>query len=85
MMIEKTAGYREIPHTADWELLVWAPDMATLMVKAAKGMYALSGTRLAEGPRSSLQFEFPYPGPRIPPGGFPLRTALLRGRPGARV
>ena len=60
MMIDKTAGYREIPHTADWELLVWAPDMAALMVKAAEGMYALSGTSLAEGPRSSQQFEFPY-------------------------
>ena len=56
-MIDKIAGYREIPHTADWELLVWAPDMAALMVQAAQGMYALSGTRLAEGPRSTHQFE----------------------------
>jgi SHS2 domain-containing protein len=46
MINETSAGYREIPHTADWELQVWAPDLLGLLAQAAKGMYALSGTRL---------------------------------------
>ena len=36
-------GYREIEHTADWELEVWAPDLRGLLEQAARGMYALSG------------------------------------------
>jgi SHS2 domain-containing protein len=44
-----TAGYREIEHTADWELEVWAPDLLALLEQAARGMYALSGTRLEMG------------------------------------
>jgi SHS2 domain-containing protein len=44
------AGYRERPHTADWELQVWAPDLAGLLVQAALGMYALCGVRLQPGP-----------------------------------
>lgn len=39
-------GFRERAHTADWELEVWAPDLATLLEQAAQGMYALSGVRL---------------------------------------
>ncbi len=46
-----TAGYREIEHTADWELEVWAPSLEELLSTAARGMYALSGIRLAPGPR----------------------------------
>ena len=41
-----TAGYRELAHTADWELEVWAPDLTGLLEQAARGMYAISGTRL---------------------------------------
>jgi SHS2 domain-containing protein len=40
------AGFREIEHTADWELEVWAPDFIALLEQAARGMYELSGTRL---------------------------------------
>jgi SHS2 domain-containing protein len=40
------AGYREIEHTADWELQVWAPRLPELFEQAARGMYALSGLRL---------------------------------------
>lgn len=43
-------GFRELAHTADWELEVWAPDHATLLEQAARGMYALSGMRLLPGP-----------------------------------
>jgi protein archease len=39
-------GFRELAHTADWELEVWAPDLPALLEQAARGMYALSGMRL---------------------------------------
>jgi len=61
MMNTNLAGYREREHTADWELEVWAPDLAGLLEQAALGMLALSGARLREGPRQrralSLQAE----------------------------
>jgi SHS2 domain-containing protein len=44
------AGYRELEHTADWELEVWAPDFITLLQQAARGMYALSGASCQKGP-----------------------------------
>jgi SHS2 domain-containing protein len=47
----KITGFREIEHTADWELEVWAPDMSQLLEQSARGMYALSGTRLIDEPR----------------------------------
>lgn len=43
-------GFREIAHTADWELEVWAPDLPCLLEQAARGMYSLSGLRLKAGP-----------------------------------
>jgi SHS2 domain-containing protein len=42
-MTALTYGYREIEHTADWELEVWAPDLPGLLEQSARGMYALSG------------------------------------------
>ena len=45
------SGYRELEHTADWELEVWAPDFPTLLEQAARGMYALSGVELYESHR----------------------------------
>jgi SHS2 domain-containing protein len=42
-------GFRELAHTADWELEVWAPDLPALLEQAARGMYALSGLRLQAG------------------------------------
>jgi protein archease len=41
-------GYREIEHTADWELEVWASDTGGLLEQAARGMYALSGVCLEQ-------------------------------------
>jgi len=55
-----TPGWTEIEHTADWEIHVWAPDMAGLLVQAAKGMYALSQTRLTHSPRITRDLEIPY-------------------------
>jgi SHS2 domain-containing protein len=50
-MNQPQAGYREIEHTADWQLEVWAPDVPLLFEQAALGMYELSGTRLESHPR----------------------------------
>lgn len=51
------AGYREIEHTADWELEVWSPDLTGLLEQAARGMLALAGTRLADGPRVQRELD----------------------------
>jgi SHS2 domain-containing protein len=56
-MVEK-AGFRELDHTADWQLEAWAPDMIGLLEQCARGMQALSGVRLdpqAEPAWHSLQ------------------------------
>jgi SHS2 domain-containing protein len=50
-------GYREIAHTADWGLQVWAPDLLALFETAAKGMYALMDVRLEEGLRVTSQID----------------------------
>ena len=56
-MTDQEAGYREIEHTADWELAVWAPDLCTLLEQAGRGMYALAGARLKDAPRQERGFE----------------------------
>lgn len=43
-------GYREVPHTADWALHVWAEDLPQLFIEAARGMYALAGAQAEEAP-----------------------------------
>ncbi len=49
--MEPTAGFKELRHTADWEIEAWAPDLVRLFEQAAVGMYALSGTNLYPEPR----------------------------------
>ncbi|MEW5869421.1 MAG: archease [Chloroflexota bacterium] len=56
-MSEVQAGFREIEHTADWELQVWAPDLAALLEQAARGMYALAQARLEDGPRQAISLQ----------------------------
>jgi SHS2 domain-containing protein len=56
-VIEIEAGYREIEHTADWELSVWAPDLASLLEQAARGMYSLAGTQLIPDKRQARQID----------------------------
>jgi SHS2 domain-containing protein len=51
------SGYRENPHTADWELEVWAGDLPGLFEQAARGMYALAGVSLKSGPRQVRHLE----------------------------
>ena len=59
----KAAGYREVAHTADFELAVWGPDLEALLVQAALGMYAHSQVVLAAGPRQDVEFSFPNTDP----------------------
>jgi SHS2 domain-containing protein len=40
-MDRNLSGFREISHTADWALQVWAPDLTGLLVQAAQGMFSL--------------------------------------------
>ena len=59
MNTSSIAGYSEIEHTADRELHIWAADFPSLLEQSACGMYSLSRTRLAPGPRLNRQFEIP--------------------------
>ena len=51
------AGYREIEHTADWELEVWAPDLPGLLEQAARGMQHLAGLKLQDAPARQLELQ----------------------------
>jgi len=53
--VDNLSGILEVEHTADWELEVWAPDLSRLLEEAARGMYALTGMRLASVPRYERQ------------------------------
>jgi len=41
--------YREVDHTADWALHVWAATLEALFVDAARGMQALAGVSAETG------------------------------------
>lgn len=57
-MSAQSSGFKEIEHTADWELEVWAPDLAQLLAQAARGMYWLMGACLQDSPRVQREVEF---------------------------
>lgn len=44
------SGFREIDHTADWAIEVWAPDLEGLFVQAVAGMHTLMGIEVLPGP-----------------------------------
>jgi SHS2 domain-containing protein len=48
--------FQEIQHTADWSMRVWAINLPTLFVDAARGMNSLAGVRLADAPRIHREF-----------------------------
>jgi SHS2 domain-containing protein len=50
-------GFKEIPHTADWSLRVWADDLAGLLAESARGMNWLAAVELADSPREKRTFE----------------------------
>lgn len=58
-MVRKSAGFQEIEHTADWELLVWGPDLVGLLEQAARGMNALAEIRVADKPRLQRRLQLP--------------------------
>ncbi len=47
--------FREIEHTADWALEVWAPTLAQLFVEAARGMQSLAGAQAGSGDARELR------------------------------
>jgi SHS2 domain-containing protein len=49
--------FEELPHTADWALRVRAESLDRLFEESARGLYALSGTRLAKSPRVRRMLE----------------------------
>ena len=53
-VFRKLAGFRELAHTADWELEAWAEDLPGLLEQAARGMLHLAGARLQDSPRQTL-------------------------------
>jgi len=60
MISKPSSGFREIEHTADWELEIWAPDFPSLLACAARGMGALSEITLAKAPRVYREFTLLY-------------------------
>ena len=50
-------GHREVEHTADWELEVWAPDLTGLLEESARGLYELMGVEVSEVSRSHRRLE----------------------------
>ena len=56
-MKSRKQGHREVEHTADWGLEVWAPDLPGLMEEAARGMFELMGVEVSEETRCHRQLE----------------------------
>lgn len=57
MQPQSLSGYRELSHTADWELEIWAPDIGALLEQAARGMYHLCEAKLYLHPRLTHRIE----------------------------
>ncbi len=55
--LQSIQGYREVDHTADVALHVWAPDLASLFAQAAEGLNALAGAQLGPGRRLPRKFD----------------------------
>jgi SHS2 domain-containing protein len=56
-VISPARGHREVEHTADWGLEVWAPDLPELLEEAARGMFELMGAVVSEEDRCHRQLE----------------------------
>lgn len=60
MQPDSISGFREIEHTADWELEAWAPSLTDLLIQAAFGMYQLVGAQVSSGPRQFYQLRLKF-------------------------
>lgn len=49
--------YREVDHTADWALHVWARTIEELFAEAARGMVALTGAQAQPGAAACRRVE----------------------------
>ena len=54
-------GFEEISHTADWSARIWAEDLPSLFVEAARAMNSLSGIVAGNGPRLTQSFSAEAP------------------------
>ena len=59
-ILSRPAGFRERPHTADWALEVWAPDVSTLLAQAALGMFSLMGIQTRSAARIPQEFDLAF-------------------------
>jgi protein archease len=50
-------GFKEIPHTADWSVHVWAEDLPSLFAESARAMNTLAGIVIGKSPRVKRIFE----------------------------
>lgn len=55
------SGFREIQHTADWALQIWAPDLSGLLIQAAHGMNVLMGAAGNATLRHTMMIDCPAP------------------------
>lgn len=55
MEMPDSSGFREIAHTADLALQVWAPNLDGLFVQAAAGLYHLLGFKFQDAPMVTQQ------------------------------
>ena len=56
-------GFEEISHTADWSARIWAEDLPSLFIEAARAMAWLSRTETGSGPRVTRTYETEGPDP----------------------
>jgi SHS2 domain-containing protein len=56
-MVARKSGFEELPHTADWQMRVWATSLPGLFAEAARGMNALAGIKPSPGARVRREFE----------------------------
>jgi SHS2 domain-containing protein len=50
-------GFQEIEHTGDCAIRVWADDLPGLFVRAAQGLYQVSGSRFGPGKRTERRLK----------------------------